>query len=105
MENNYNNREEMVEEYIKKGEYEKAFKALVLMIELINIKIIKNRIDNKFKSDNFYEIMEIYRKKDEELYKIIKNINYIYEMYSNNKMNNDSIIELKDLYNQLKLKQ
>ena len=75
------------------------------MIELINIKIIKNRIDNKFKSDNFYEIMEIYRKKDEELYKIIKNINYIYEMYSNNKMNNDSIIELKDLYNQLKLKQ
>lgn len=95
--------EEKIEESIKNKEYDKSFKALVALIQTVNIKIVSNKLNKKLVTNNFYEIMEIYRKNNFELYEILKGINYIYENYSKRKkVDLEEIIELKELYYKLK---
>lgn len=99
-------REEMIQGYIKKGEYERAFKALVALIEIMNIKIIKEKLKKNLKSNNFYKIMELYRNNNAELYDIMQEINLIYEDYTNIKKVDLNLVqnleksyyEIKDFY-------
>lgn len=73
------------------------------IIEIINIKIIKEKLKKDLKSNNFYKIMELYRNNNAELYDIMQEINLIYEDYTNiNKVELNLVQNLEKSYYDIK---
>lgn len=94
---------ERIEYAINNHEYKKALKALATIIMILNIEIIKKNYIKDFNKMNFYDAMEVYRMKNKEIYNIMLDINYIYELTEEkNKIELDDILELKELCNKLR---
>ena len=76
-------------------------KAFAYLIELINRNILTKCFKNT--DSSLYNVMELYRLHNSKLYKIMVDINYIYEEVSNNSnLTEQIILDLKDKYYDLK---
>lgn len=97
-----NENEQLVDSNLENEKLIEAFKVLTRLIEIINIEIINSRFDKTNEQYTFYQIMEIYRRNETNLYEIMQNINYIYEMYYNKNITKEDLLELRKEYDNLK---
>ena len=82
-----------IEEFEKNSSYDKAFKALVFFLQIINIYIIKDKLQlEKNIKNNFFDFIDIYEKNNyKNLARYLRGILSIYESFKEDEKMNDLI--------------
>ena len=83
-----------IDKIIDKNKNENAYYKLAAMLEYINIKFISSKLKLEIKDSDIINIINLYKAKDEKLYKKMMNINSQYEMVSEYKIDIDDVISL-----------
>lgn len=75
-----------IEELEKENSYDKAFKALVIFLQILNIYIIKDKLQlEKNIKNNFFDFIDIYEKNNyKNLARYLRGVLSIYENYPSN---------------------
>lgn len=78
-----NSKLDIIVDLEKKGNYKGAFEALVLLVQILNVYIIREILKLRENVDNnFYEFLSIYKQNSQiELYNCMNEILAIYEEY------------------------
>lgn len=89
----------IIEKLMDEENYEEAYYKLAAILEYINIKLIRNKLNINIKDSDIVNIINIYQDKDSTLFKNMLNINGQYNMVSELGIDEDDVIFLASIIN------
>lgn len=89
----------IIEKLMDEENYEEAYYKLAAILEYINIKLIRNKLNINIKDSDIVNIINIYQDKDATLFKNMLNVNGQYNMVSELGIDEDDVIFLASIIN------
>ncbi len=89
----------IIEKLMDEENYEEAYYKLAAILEYINIKLIRNKLNINIKDSDIVNIINIYQDKDSTLFKNMLNVNGQYNMVSELGIDEDDVIFLASIIN------
>ena len=89
----------IIEKLMDEENYEEAYYKLAAILEYINIKLIRNKLNINIKDSDIVNIINIYQDKDSTLFKNMLNVNGQYNMVSELGIDEDDVIFLASILN------
>lgn len=89
----------IIEKLMDGENYEEAYYKLAAILEYINIKLIRNKLNINIKDSDIVNIINIYQDRDSTLFKNMLNVNGQYNMVSELGIDEDDVIFLASIIN------
>ena len=89
----------IIEKLMDEENYEEAYYKLAAILEYINIKLIRNKLNINIKDSDIVNIINIYQDKDSTFFKNMLNVNGQYNMVSELGIDEDDVIFLASIIN------